>query len=217
MKNFRRLDYNPYIFFVDTYSQPKSSNTHQHEDVLSYVLFKRTQPVLVDSGRASYAVRDRYLDSSYHSGFADPNWPVRPNPRFFFCKTLLMQTTLAAQVSDHSASFTAHNHFLQTAKHLNIVLRDGHLSMTERLETKRPAVQGKLFHIFSDCSVELSGPSSIIHTSTDTKLIYPNNVSIHIETIERAIDYGKTIPCHRVIISPKNNVNTVTWSVEHAI
>ena len=194
MKNFKRLDCDPFTVFIDTYSQPKTINTHQHEDVLSYVLYKGTTPVLVDSGRVSYAARDRYLDASYHSGFADPQWPVRPHPRFFFCGRLLMQEQVVEKITQTEAVLVASNRLLSLTKRLRFLYGNGALSATEELETKRATVQGKLFHIFADCSVEKTSEHAVMHRASRTAFTYFDAHAVQIEMVERAVDYGKTLP-----------------------
>ena len=216
MKNFKRLDCDPFTVFIDTYSQPKSANTHQHEDVLSYVLYKGATPVLVDSGRVSYAVRDRYLDSSYHSGFADTHWPVRPNPRFFFCKKLLMQEQVTECVGQGEAVLEANNRLLSITKRLKFLYGNGALSALEQLETKQMGVQGRLFHIFSDCSVEQTSDNSIVHRTSNIRFIYPDARSIQIERVERAFGYGKTVPCQRVTVLPHAGINKISWVADNA-
>ncbi|PCK10104.1 MAG: hypothetical protein COA42_00470 [Alteromonadaceae bacterium] len=76
--------------FVVYLSRPISEQTiysHRHEDFLSYVVFWRKQPILVDPGRLSYS-RQEGCAMDVHNGLGAIGRPILPMYRFFFGRRL---------------------------------------------------------------------------------------------------------------------------------
>lgn len=210
--NIERIDIGDYIFFLNVFKNNSGLiNSHHHNDLLSYVLYKGSEEVLIDPGLPSYLRPSDYSHSFRHNGIWSSEDYLRPTNRFYYPRAIICNAiSLDIRKNKNTFSARARNRYTHAVRTFSVELAAKTIYVHETLTMPLERSQIGFVHYFPNQPLKMVG--NLAFQFGQTKLNYYQKVST--AQSDRAVAYGE--PDRAICLSCNPRIGEMKWSIGFA-
>lgn len=210
--NIERIEIGDLVFFLNVFKNNNGSvNSHHHNDLLSYVLYKGGEEVLIDPGQPSYLKPSDYSHGFRHNGLWSSEDYLRSANKFYYPRKLFRDAiSLDIDKSKNSFSATARNRYTQAVRTFRVELAGKTTYVEETLRIPVKNDQQGFVHYFPNHGLKMQGERSIQFGRT--KVNYSHKV-LSVQS-DRAVAYGE--PDRAICVSSIHRVDEMKWNIDFA-
>ena len=209
---YRKFSFNAYECVVDVGAiGPSYQPGHSHADALSFVLYSKDLPIIVDVGTSTYQIGDKrnFERSTNAHNTVEIGCANQSEVWGGFRVGRRAEVTILEDTKNRlSASHNGYRSKFAAKHQRSFSFEDNRIHIDDIIYTDSNPLCGALFHFHPDCRIQIEGKDKVLINDIAT-IIFTNATEVYMQEYELANGYNRYLMAVCLAVSFNKTLNTV--------